>query len=355
MNPRRPPFRRLDVLSPRARRRGAVHLAAVGVVSLLLAGCAVEPPAPAPDAPVIAAVVSEGQERDILDAVAASIAQHDKVSTADGLQARMTGHALSMRKAELRLAEATGDEKRWRTDLSMRTQQLILPSDQSWPRTSYAVQAQPDNTDTPALMVFDQASAREQYKLWGYVSLVPGASLPPFAQPELGSAAVAPDDDTSLVRSPQDALAGYAEVLSKDADAKSAGAFDDDRLRQNLRTLATSQTSVTDWAETKGKYSYTAEVEPSQGLRAMRTADGGALVLGALTGTQAIEVGQEGAKIKTDTLPSAQQALFGDQEETNRLRTRYRDFVALYVPSAGSAHKITLVGFRHIPIDVSGE
>jgi hypothetical protein len=340
-------------LSP-ARRRGAACLAAVGVVSLLLAGCTVEPPTPAPDAPAIAAVVSEGQERNILDAVAASIAQHDKASVADGLRARMTGHALSMREAELRLAEATGDEK-WRTDLSMRTQQLVLPSDQGWPRTSYAVQAQPDNAETPALMVFDQASAREQYKVWGYVSLVPGASLPPFAQPELGSAAVAPDDDTSLVRSPQDALAGYAEVLGKDADAKAAGAFDDDRLRQNLRTLATSQTSVADWAETKGKYSYTAEVEPSQGLRAVRTADGGALVLGALTGTQAIEVGQEGAKIKTDALPSAQQALFGDQTETNRLRTQYRDFVALYVPSAGSAHKVTLVGFRHIPIDVSGK
>jgi hypothetical protein len=303
---------------------------------------------------VIAAVVSETQERKILDAVATSVAQHDKVATADGLRARMTGPALSMREAELHLAEATGEEK-WRTDLSTRTQLVVLPSDQGWPRTSYAVQAQPDKTDAPALMVFEQASAREQYKLWGYVSLVPGVSLPPFAQPELGSAAVAPDDDTSLVRSPQEALAGYAEVLSKDGSAKAAGAFDDDRLRQNLRALATSQTDVADWAETQGKYSYTAQVEPSEGVRAVRTADGGALVLGALTGTQTIEVGQEGAKIRTDALPSAQQVLFGDQAETNRLRTRYRDFVALYVPSAGSAHKITLVGFRHMPIDVSGE
>ncbi|GAA4723827.1 hypothetical protein APR04_003696 [Promicromonospora umidemergens] len=341
-------------VSSAARRRGAGCLAAVGVVSVLLAGCTVEPPTPAPDAPAIAAVVSEPQERKILDAVATSIAKHDNVSAADGLRARMTGPALSMREAELRLAEDTGEE-RWRTDLSMQTQQTVLPSDQSWPRTSYAVQAQPADTHTPALMVFDQASAREQYKLWGYVNLVPGASLPPFAQPELGSAAVAPDDDTSLVRSPQDALAEYAEVLSEDSDAKGTGAFADDRLRQDLRAIEKSQTGVADWAETKGKYSFTAEVEPSLGLRAVRTADGGALVLGGLTGTQTIEVGQKGAKINTDALPSAQQVLFGDEAETNRLRTRYHDFVALYVPSAGSAHKITLVGFRHIPIDVSGE
>ena len=346
-------MRRLDTSSP-ARRRGAACLAAAGAVSVLLAGCAVEPPAPAPDAPMIAAVVSEPQERKILESVAASIAEHDTVSTADGLRARMTGPALSMRQAELRLAEATGDEK-WRTDLSMRTQQTVLPSDQGWPRTSYAVQAQPDDAHTPALMVFDQGSAREQYKLWGYVSLVPGVSLPPFAQPELGSAAVAPDDGTSLVRSPQDALAGYAEVLSEDAEAKSAGAFADDRLRRDLRAIAESQTGVADWAETEGRYTFAAEVEPRLGLRAVRTADGGALVLGALTGTQTIAVGQEGAKIRTDALPSVQQVLFGGEEETTRLRTRYRELVALYVPPAGSAHKITLVGFRHIPIDVSGE
>ena len=332
----------------------AARPAAVGAAVALLAGCAVGPPQPTPPEPVAEAVVSEAQELEILDAVATSITQHDSVSEAEGLGARLTGPALSMRRAELRLAAATDGERR-PTDLSMRTQQLVLPSEQGWPRTSYAVQAQPDDGTTPALMVFDQGSAREQYKLWGYVSLVPDVSLPMFAQPELGTPAVAADDDTSLVRSPRDALAGYAEVLSDDADAQAAGAFDDDRLRQSLREIAEAQTGVDGWAESEGTYSFDAEVESGLGLRALRTADGGALVLGGLTGTQVIELGQEGAVIETAALPSAQQVLFGDQPSTDRLRTRYRELVALYVPAAGSERAITLVGFQHLPIDVSGE
>jgi hypothetical protein len=326
--------------------------AVAAAASVLLAGCAAEPPAPDAEPPVVAAVVSESQERKILASVAATVAEHDDATAAEGLRARLTGPALSMRLAELRLAAATGDEG-WRTDLSAQTQQVVLPSDQGWPRTSYAIQDQPDSGHAPALMVLDQRSAREQYRLWAYLSLAPGASLPPFAEPELGSAAVAPDDDTSLVRSPRAALAGYAEVLSEDAAAADAAAFEDDVLRRTMRDVERSQTSVPGWRTTEGTYSFSARVEPDTGLRTVRTADGGALVVGGLTSTQTIALGQEGAEIGTDALPAAQKALLGDQEATDRLRTRYVDLVALYVPAAGSERRITLLGFRHLPVDVS--
>lgn len=323
----------------------------LGVTVVLFAGCAVAPPAPAPQAPVVAAAVSETQERKILDAVAATVEEHTEPSSAKELTARVTGPALAVRESELRLAAETGDD-RWRSDLSTDTQQVVLPSDAGWPRTSYAVQAQPDGGPTPALLVLDQASAREQYRLWGYVSLVPGVSLPPFADPGVGSASVAPDDGTSLVTSPQEALTSYAEVLSDDG-AQSAGAYADDRFRQELVELERSQTGVDGWKTTEGKYSFAATPDEAAGLRALRTADGGALVVGVLKGTQSIELGQEGAEIEAEALPAAQRALLGDQSVTTRLTTSYQDVVALYVPPAGSEHKITLVGFRHVPVDVS--
>lgn len=338
---------------PRARnRRQGLCLVSAAAVSVLLAGCSVQPPTPDPEAPVVAAVLTEPQEREILEAVEAAATEHDTPSAAEGLRARMTGPALAMREAELRLAAATGDDD-WRTDLSAETQQVILPSDQGWPRTSYAIQAQPDGRRAPTLMVLDQRSAREQYRLWGYVSLVPSASMPPFAEPELGSAAVAPDDGTSLVRSPREALAGYAAVLTEDAAARDTELFDDDELRRTLRDLEAAQTGVPGWGTTGGTYSFVAAVEPDPGVRAVRTTDGGALVLGVLTSTQTITLGQQGAVIETDALPAPQKALFGDQEATDRLRTRYRDLVALYVPPAGSALEIRLLGFRHLPTDVS--
>ncbi|NEB06618.1 fibronectin type III domain-containing protein, partial [Streptomyces sp. SID13726] len=72
--------------------------------------------------------------------------------------------------------------------------------------TSYAVSVQPESLQTPRLSVLEQASARDAYQLWAWVRLLPGVTMPSFADPSIGSEAVAPDDSSLLV-TPTDAVA----------------------------------------------------------------------------------------------------------------------------------------------------
>lgn len=332
-----------------ARRRGAARLATACAVVTLLAGCTTEPPVPEADAPVVAAVVSETQELKILDRVSTVVAQADQADESSSLAARLSGPALAMREAELKVAAARGDGEAL-TDLTPQMQQLVLPLDQGWPRSSYGMGVQPQGRGTPVLVAFEQASAREQYKLWGYVQLLPSVTLPRFAEAALGSPAVAADD-TSLKVAPATVIEQYASVLSVDQRSQYADGFADDDLRRFLREYGKLQVDAIE--EKDGRGSFTIAYEPTEDpVKAVRTVDGGALVLGALASQETIRA-EENWQLGPPT-PSAR-ALWGDAEQTNVVRIVYRDMVALYVPPAGTSAPITLVGYHRVPHIVSND
>lgn len=328
-------------------RHGVTVLAGIGATAALLAGCSVEPPVPAPEAPVVAAVVSEPQEREILENVAAVLEGAGQGDAAP-LASRLTGPALTMREAELAVLDAGGDQASL-TDLSMRMQQVILPSDQEWPRGSFAITEQPDDRTTPVLMAFDQAAPRDQYKLWAYVRLVSPVTMPRFAEPGLGSAAV-PADDTSLLVPPGAVAEQYASVLTAGARSRHAGSFPaDDGLRQRLRESGREQ--VAEIEAEDGEGSFDVAFEPVDGtVRAVRTVDGGAMVLAALRGQETLRA-EEGWQLQP--VSSSAAALWGDGAGTDLLETAYHYTVALYVPPAGSAATVSLLGFHRVPYAVS--
>ena len=333
-----------------ARRRGAARLAAAGAVAVLLAGCTVEPPAPEADAPVGAAVVSTAQERKILDRVSDVVAEADRAGDTGPLAARLTGPALAMREAELAIADARGDGKVL-TDLTIEPQQLVLPSDQGWPRSSFAVTVLPEDGTTPVLAAFEQASARDQYKLWAYVQLVNGVTMPQFAEADLGSAAV-PSDDTSLVVAPQAVAGQYASVLTSGDRSRYAGSFDaDDHLRESLRESGGDQVAEIENKDGEGSFEVAFE-STDDPVKAVRTVDGGAMALVALLGTETLSA-EEGWELVPES-PSAK-ALWGDASGTDVMRISYRYTVALYVPPAGSAGQISLLGFHRVPYAVSND
>lgn len=339
---------RSEVLFP-ARRRGAVCLAVAGVVAVLAAGCTVEPPTPVADEPVVAAVVSETQELKILDRVSAVVTEADQADEAGSLAARLSGPALAMRGAELKLAAAGGDGKQL-TDLTPQMQQVVLPSDQGWPRSSYGIGVKPQGRAAPLLVAFEQASAREQYKLWGYARLLPGVTMPRFAEATLGSPAVAADD-TTLKVTPEAAVAQYASVLTADARSQYAAAFTDDDLRETLRDYGRLQVDTIKAKDGKG--SFEIAYEPTKDpVKAVRTVDGGALVLAAMTSQETVKA-EENWKLGPPT-PSAK-ALWGDAEQTNVVRVAYREMVALYVPPAESDAPISLVGHHRVAYAVAND
>lgn len=330
-------------------RRGATGLAVAGAVAVLVAGCTAEPPTPQADAPVVAAVVSETQELKILDRVSTVVAQADQVDEASSLAARLSGPALAMREDELKLAAARGDGKLL-TDLSLEMQQVVLPSDQGWPRSSYGMGVKPKGKAAPVLAAFEQASAREQYKLWGYVQLVPGITMPPFAEAALGSPAVAADD-TTLKVTPEAAVGQYASVLTHDERSRYAEGFADDYVRQLIRSYGELQVDAIEAKDGRGTFEI--EYEPTTDpVKAVRTVDGGALVLGALTSQETVRA-EENWKLGPPT-PSAR-ALWGSAGQTNVVRIAYRDMVALYVPPKDSDAQIGVVGHHRVPYAVSND
>lgn len=314
----------------------------------LLTGCAEELPTPTPEAPVAAAVVTQSQEREILDKVAGVVDKVDKPSQADKLAPRMSGPALKIRETQLKVASARGDKEPL-TDLSMQMQQVILPSDQEWPRSSFAITVQPKDLTTPVLMAFDQSTARDQYKLWGWVRLLPGVTMPQFAEADLGSAAV-PEDDKSLTTTPKDAVKQYASVLTVDKDSKYNGNFADDDLRQFFRDYGKLQVDAINKEECKGAFEVA--YEPTKDpVKAVRTADGGALVMAAMISKETITAREEGCEIGPPT--ETTQALWGDADVSNVVEVNYQDMVALYVPPKDSDNPISLVGYEHVPSSVS--
>ncbi|MFD2028219.1 hypothetical protein [Promicromonospora aerolata] len=314
----------------------------------LLAGCAEELPTPKPEAPVAAAVVTQSQEREILDKVAGVVGKVDKASQAEKLRARLDGPALDIRETQLKVAAARKDKEPL-TDLTMEMQQVILPSDQEWPRSSYAITVQPKDLTTPVLMAFDQATARDQYKLWGWVRLLPGVTMPQFAEADLGSPAV-PADDESLKATPEAAIKQYASVLTVDKDSKYADNFADDDLRQFFRDYGKLQVDAINKEECGGDFKV--EYEPTKDpVKAVRTADGGALVLAAMISQETITAKEEGCEIGPPTKTT--QALWGDADVSNVVEVNYKDMVAMYVPPKESDDQISLVGYEHVPSSVS--
>lgn len=330
-----------------ARARATAVVATV-LTTGLLAGCAEEIPEPKPEAPVAAAVVTQAQERKILDKVSGVVGEVTKSKDADTLKSRLDGPALSIRETQLDVAHARGDGEPL-TDLTMQMQQVILPSDHEWPRNSYAITVQPKDLTTPVLMSFEQSTARDQYKLWGWVRLLPGVTMPQFAEADLGSPAV-PSDDKSLKVTPEDAIKQYASVLTVDDKSKYAGDFADDGLRQFFRDYGKLQVEAINKEECDGEFEVA--YEPTKDpVKAIRTAEGGALVMASMISKETITAKEEGCEIGPPTKTT--KALWGDADPTNVVEVDYKDMVAMYVPPKDSDDQISLVGYEHVPNRVS--
>lgn len=329
------------------------------LTTAVLAGCAEELPVAKPEAPVAAAVVTLSQKDKIRDRVSEVVEEADKADEAGTLDARLSGPARSIREAELKVTAARGDAD-VQTNLSMEEiQQAILPSDQDWPRTSYAITAQPKDLTTPLLMAFDQATARDPYKLWGWVYLLPGTTMPQFAPAELGSAAVAADDK-SLKVTPEAAVEQYASVLTVDGRSKHADAFSDDDLRARFRDDGKRQVEAINVEECDGEYKV--EYEPTKDpVKSVRTADGGAIVMAAMVSQETMTAKVEECKVGPST--ESARALWGakgwtlkddgNDDRTNTVEVNYEDMVALYVPPKDSDDLVSLVGYVRVPTSVS--
>ncbi|MCA5893778.1 hypothetical protein LEP48_10505 [Isoptericola sp. NEAU-Y5] len=338
-------------MNRRTVRRPLAVVSAAVVSSALLAGCAEEIPAPQAGEPFSGPVLTEEQDVAIIEAVSATLDKADKSRTSADLKARVTGPALEVRKSQLKVAKAN-DSNEFVTAIPNNSQQMIIPTTNTWPRTSFSITERLENMETPRLVVFEQDTARKPYKMWAWVQLVPGINMPHFADTRIGSEPLAPDDGELLVASPADALAQYADIVSLGTKKSSfADTFDlpDADLVARVQGDAKNVRATPGFDDADGKYTveFTAREDD---VRVVRTADGGALVVGVLDGKSKLTT-EEGAEVQAYS--KTQETLLGDADPTNKLVVGYTDTVALYVPPKDSGEKVRSLGYSHVATSAS--
>ena len=152
-------------------RRKAVSLGAAGLalcMCVTLGACEGQLPEPVQATASASASpnLTTEQEKAIRKQLLEAIEQCNNAKSADGLDRAMSGPELEIRRSELAVAQKTGnlDPK---TDIPDAITQTIIPTDSGWPRSVFTITTTTQDQQSKRLLVFDQESARQNYKLWG--------------------------------------------------------------------------------------------------------------------------------------------------------------------------------------------
>jgi hypothetical protein len=315
------------------------------LTTAVLAACTPPLPTPTPRAEPAAAqpAVSVEQVDDVLAYLATTLEDADAVQQADLLTPRVNGPALTIRQAEYVLRTA-GDAEAI-TPIPAAAQTIVAPTTQEWPRTVMVITEPPADLQAPLLLTLVQDSPREQYRLWAWARLFPGVEVPATAQPQVGSAPVEATADTLAV-APADVIAQYVDVLTNGAASAHAAAFTEDPMRAGIAALRDALTAgVVD----KGTVTETYQAYDG-GPYAIATADGGAIVVGAVQTLSTITLTDS-----TLTIGDQTAAFLGKTTVGSNLAISWLSVVAFAVPPAGSTDPITVRGAGHARIQVTGE
>ena len=316
--------------------RLAGHGVLLAATLALLAGCADEAlpqPRPRADDDAVPVVIDVQIER-IRAELVASVEAGDAAQDPAPLQARLAGPALELRQARYTVRRALPDQP-GPAALGGELLLDITPAAQDWPRFFLTAQ-RPGPDAVPKLQLMTQATARDPYRLQAYVTLLPGVTLP-GVPPEEPAEALPPAEASGLVAAPADVVARYADVLTFGDASVFKDAFAPDAFRTQI---------IGEQNAERGAVSAFFAYEAVHRLRpdavwAVRTEDGGAIVLGAIDATRSFSITVPGAKLP---LPADLAVLAGVPEATQRAAVTSLELVAFSVPPEGGGAPITVLG-----------
>lgn len=281
---------------------------------------------PAPDSTAYP-VVMEGQATSILQAVDATRVRAGQPGDSTATDPRIVGPFRQISLAEAKINAQR--KKKATTPATIKRVALLVPAQTTWPRFFVAVGSTRDES-TYLLQVLTAPNPRSPYGLWGQPVMLPGASLPTVAAPASGAAVVAPDA-TGLVLTPRSVLTSYADYLNKNARSKDARNFRRSVFSDQLaRALSKDITTLKSVANVTSKHTVI-KGDPF----ALRTEDGGALVIGALTQDYTVTVKKGKGKVLIKDPDLA--ALSGGKKDVTKSFTRTAIEVLVFrVPRSGS-------------------
>jgi hypothetical protein len=330
-------------------RPGPVGLTRTGLtliaLTLALVGCGDSGggtsavPDPVGPHPIVLGLQAKG----ILDKVTGAAAASVSSGTAAGLGPRLVGPERRLLTASLRLPTNLRPEGP-ATDLTWR--RLLVPAQSGWPRWFVAV-GQSASRATPLIWVLWSQDARQPYGLWGELVMLPGAELPEVARADRGAPEVS-DDATGLVASPKDVAVRYADVLSAGVGSRHRRAFAPDMFREQvLRKAAGDRAQLL-----KLRGTVTSQHIVRGTPMALRTVDGGALVIAELTETYTVKVPADAGSVRVGDPQVA--ALAGRTSFDQRVVQTSTELVAFAVPPTPAGGQVQVVAAAKAHLSATG-
>ena len=340
-------------------RRVALALPLVGVVAL--AGCtssAPLPPQPRAEPGARPALTAPQLQRVVEgDAgVVEAVDRADRALDADEAAKRLGGAALQDRAAAYTVAKAAreaqgGDPATAPSVRSLGGARLLeaVPAAKAWPRTVMTISdpattgadgeepatdgaesgvAAPAGRSAPVLTVLGQEGPRENYKVLARANLLPGSTFPPLTQRDAAVQAVpaAADDSGGLVSSPRQVLADYADVLTKGKASDHYAGFAEGAFTDTVLAEQDQQ------EQASGRFAdFSVEHTPRKDvLWSLRTADGGAVVVGVIDAVRTLAANTEGVTLNA----SPEVAALGGAPTSTKQAVTTAETVAVVIPPA---------------------
>lgn len=282
-------------------------------------------------------VVLDSQLTRILGNVAGTVQKADAARDATVLKDRAASTALALREANYATAAKAPDTKAPAAVAASPLLTDMVSSGTGFPRTVVAVTQGQDNTVPQALMLV-QASPRENYKLVSAIQMLPGTTFPQPPANGTGVSAVAADSSEGLSMSPQGAVDALADALTN-PDGANKDAFASNSFAEAVTTFQTNVTTNPDNEFAAITFKHTPV--PSD-TRALRTADGGAIVFGYMSHSYSSVPREAGDSINLEG--TIYETLTGQKNTEAGIDVTHGEAVMLYLPPAGSADQAEVVG-----------
>ncbi|WP_129545567.1 hypothetical protein [Arthrobacter dokdonensis] len=275
-------------------------------------------------------VLLDSQVQKIAAAVSTVVASGDNAKNAKELEPRVAGLALQIRAANYKIRSKVSKQAAVDPVNSTKLLARVVTTDSTWPRSAMIV-TQGEGNALPQLLTLVQASARENYKLINATPLLPGQTFPTVDKE--GAASVPLNSATGLQMSPKDAIAALSDRLTK-ADSKWKSTFKDSVYIPSV--LNTQAQVLKEAKDATYVFSHTPDMKTAL---AMRTADGGAMVVAGYTfGIDATSKAEATLTIGADAAVFA-----GGTETTKGFVLSYAEPIVMYIPPASAKGQISIV------------
>jgi len=332
------------------RTRSKLAILPVGLLTVaLLNGCAntqpIETEEVATQFEKVGVVVTDSQLQRIVGDLATKVKAADTEKDWKALAIRAAGPVLEIRKVRY-LLQSKSKKIKALPDIVANPVTVSLPmqlpeEETAWqPRTIMLVTKSEETTQGPQLMVLQQQTPRENYKLWYLIDLLPGNTFPEVAAQDAGALTV--ESDNAFLATKLDTLPyKYGNVLNKGTSSTFAREFDLKADKFFEARNADQNAQKEDLKKVKATISFQHALG-DKNISGMLTLKSGGLIAVAMTDTSIIKPTVRGSAVSVTQ--AEQKILLNAPGSATGLSIKYENMLLFYVPIAGSNQRIKLLG-----------